>query len=325
MAWDPNVANRVYLGNDGGIYHSDGNGSNSTWVHATYEPFNQGYHLAVAADDPNRIAVGLQDNGSNRTWTNGSSTPTPPFTFNSLRRRRRPLRRHRPVEPQLLLPVLAGRRVRRAARHRRRRAARSAARRSTACAGRPTHRSCSTRTTRRSSTSAGEVIDRSTNHCQGGFTQISPSSRLQPRSPDDLPGPIPPEEQDTGLYANLYGAVTAIGVAKDALPGSTAPNNYAQTIYAGTDTGLLWKTSDAGAHWTKLTRNGLPTRWVNGIAVDPADPDHAYVIFSGYREGDNAANIWETTNGGTFWTNISGNLPNAPLDARRVRQRPTAS
>ena len=88
----------------------------------------------------------------------------------------------------------------------------------------------------------GEVIDRSTNRGQGGFTQISPGGRRT-----TCPGPIPPEEQDTGLYANLYGAVTAIGLAKDALPGSTAPNNYAQTIYAGTDTGLLWKTSDAGA------------------------------------------------------------------------------
>ena len=54
---------------------------------------------------------------------------------------------------------------------------------------------------------------------------------------------------------------------------------------------------------------------MNGIAVDPADPDHAYVVFSGYREGDNAANIWETKNGGIFWANISGNLPNAPLDS----------
>ena len=118
MAWDPNVANRVYLGNDGGIYRSEGNGSNGTWVHATYEPFNQGYHLAVAADDPNRIAIGLQDNGSNRTWTNGSSTADAAIHLQQLRRRRRPLRRDRPDEPQLLLPVLAGRRVRRAARHR---------------------------------------------------------------------------------------------------------------------------------------------------------------------------------------------------------------
>ena len=36
----------------------------------------------------------------------------------------------------------------------------------------------------------GEVIDRSTNHCQGGFTQISPGGA------NDLPGPIPPEERE---------------------------------------------------------------------------------------------------------------------------------
>src|SRR5262249_38121071 len=106
-----------------------------------------------------------------------------------------------------------------------------------------------------------------------------------------------------------------IGPAKDAAPGSTPPNDYAQTIYAGTDTGFVWKTSDAGGTWTKLTPNGLPTRWVNGIAVDPADKDHAYVIFSAYREGDKAATVWETIEGGVNWTNISGHLPNAPLDS----------
>jgi hypothetical protein len=69
MEWDPNVASRVYLGNDGGMYRSDTNGASRSWVHATYEPFNQSYHLAVAADDPTRLATGLQDNGSVRTWT----------------------------------------------------------------------------------------------------------------------------------------------------------------------------------------------------------------------------------------------------------------
>jgi hypothetical protein len=41
--------------------------------------------------------------------------------------------------------------------------------------------------------------------------------------------------------------------------------------------------------------------------------DHVFVAFSGYREGDNAANVWETKNGGASWTNISGNLHNAPM------------
>jgi photosystem II stability/assembly factor-like uncharacterized protein len=307
MAWDPNVANRVYLGNDGGVYHSDGNGASGTWTHATYEPWNQGYHIAVAADDPYRIAIGLQDNGSNRSWTNGSSTPTPPLTYVSYGGGDGHYVAIDQTNHDYYFQCSQG----------------------GACGGR--HDTATSNPSLgfspkhgvRWTTDApmvldpndqavvyvgGEVLDRSLNHGQGGFTQISPGGA------DDLPGPIPPEEQDMGLYANLYGAITAIGPAYDPLPGSTPPNDYAQTIYVGTDTGLVWKTSDAGANWTKLTDNGLPIRWVNGIAVDPADANHAYVIFSGYREGDNAANIWETKDGGTTWTNISGNLPNAPLD-----------
>jgi len=307
MAWDPNVANRVYLGDDGGVYRSDSNGSSGTWTHATNEPWNQGYHISVAADDPFRIAVGLQDNGSNRPWTNGSSAPTPPLTFNSYGGGDGHYVAIDQTNHNYYYQCSQG----------------------GACGGR-----LDTATTSgtlgfspkhgvRWTTDAplvidpndpavvyvgGEVLDRSLNHGQGGFTQISPGGA------NDLPGPIPPEEQDTGLYANLYGAITAIGLAKDALAGAVPPNDFAQTIYTGTDTGFVWKTSDAGANWTKLTDNGLPTRWVNGIAVDPADENHVLVIFSGYREGDNAANIWETSDGGTTWTNISGNLPNAPLD-----------
>lgn len=48
---------------------SDDNGATRSGIRATYEPFNQSYHLAVAADDPARLATGLQDNGSFRTWT----------------------------------------------------------------------------------------------------------------------------------------------------------------------------------------------------------------------------------------------------------------
>ena len=68
MAWDPNVPNRVYLGNDGGMYRSDANGD-SGWIHGTNMPWLQEYHVAVSQTRPNRIAIGLQDNGSNRSWS----------------------------------------------------------------------------------------------------------------------------------------------------------------------------------------------------------------------------------------------------------------
>ena len=83
-------------------------------------------------------------------------------------------------------------------------------------------------------------------------------------------------------------------------------------IYAGTDTGKVWKTSDAGATWVQM--QGLPTRWVNKIIADPDDANHAYIAFSGFRQGDDAANVWETRDGGTTWQNISSNLPNGPVE-----------
>ena len=81
MAWDPNVPNRVYLGNDGGMYRSDANGD-SGWVHGTNMPWLQEYHVAVSQTRPNRIAIGLQDNGSNRSWTNINDAVADPVAAN---------------------------------------------------------------------------------------------------------------------------------------------------------------------------------------------------------------------------------------------------
>jgi photosystem II stability/assembly factor-like uncharacterized protein len=57
----------------------------------------------------------------------------------------------------------------------------------------------------------------------------------------------------------------------------------------------------------------LPQQWVTSIVVDPANASHVYVSFSNYKEGTLAANVWQTTDGGATWVNISGNLPDAPV------------
>ena len=68
MAWDPKVPGRVYLGNDGGFYRSDSNGSASGWVEATDQPFTQFYSLDVSEQDAARVVGGAQDNGCLRSW-----------------------------------------------------------------------------------------------------------------------------------------------------------------------------------------------------------------------------------------------------------------
>jgi len=92
MDWDPRVPGRVYLGNDGGVYNSNGNGAQGTWVKGvrtsptttyTYQPWNQSYHLAVSQQNPSRLATGLQDNGSVRTWTETNPSPLDLSTWNA--------------------------------------------------------------------------------------------------------------------------------------------------------------------------------------------------------------------------------------------------
>ncbi|MDP9406173.1 MAG: glycoside hydrolase, partial [Actinomycetota bacterium] len=71
LAYDPKVPNRVYLGNDGGLYRSDDNAVG--WTFAEYQPFSQLYGLDVSEQDPRRQVAGLQDNGVNRSYNaNGS-------------------------------------------------------------------------------------------------------------------------------------------------------------------------------------------------------------------------------------------------------------
>jgi photosystem II stability/assembly factor-like uncharacterized protein len=298
MAWDPRVPGRVYEGNDGGTYRSDTNGASSSWVHGTYEPWNQGYHLAVATQDDDRMATGLQDNGSVRSWTN-DATNTDLSQFNSYGGGDGHWVAIDPTNEHTYF----------------------ACSQNAGCNGyqdvpglsKPSSWRWRYPSGVRFTTDAaigfdpsnpqimyvgGAALLRSTDQGHTQFQAISPIPDA-----DSLPGPIPDDEIDLGgEYDNQYGSVTAFGISKQ----------DGNVIFAGTDTGKLWKTSDLGAHWTQM--QGVPERWVNAVVVDPDNQDHVYAAFSGYREGDYAANVYETTDGGASWHNVSGNMPNAPVE-----------
>src|SRR5439155_18370186 len=91
------------------------------------------------------------------------------------------------------------------------------------------------------------------------------------------------------------------------------PRSAPSTVYAGTDDGRLWITRNTGSSWTEIA-SGLPTRWMTRIAIDPTDATLAYVSVSGFRNGEPAAHVFRTTNAGSTWTDISGTLPDAPVN-----------
>jgi photosystem II stability/assembly factor-like uncharacterized protein len=70
--------------------------------------------------------------------------------------------------------------------------------------------------------------------------------------------------------------------------------------------------------WTKISAPNLPNRWVSHVAIDPADSKVVYVTYSGFREGVHTAYVYRTRDGGAHWTNISANLPQAPVNDLNV-------
>jgi photosystem II stability/assembly factor-like uncharacterized protein len=94
------------------------------------------------------------------------------------------------------------------------------------------------------------------------------------------------------------------------------------TIWAGTDDGLLWNTRDGGANWKNITPPEL-TPWskVTQLAASHFDDETAYASVSRFRIDDLRPHIYRTHDGGKSWKLIIGGLPdNAPVDA--VREDP---
>ncbi len=80
-------------------------------------------------------------------------------------------------------------------------------------------------------------------------------------------------------------------------------------FYVGTSTGNVYVTQNNGADGFPLKVSGLPTGVaVNGITVDPNNPNLAYVMFGGIG----LSHVWKTSDGGNTWTNISAGLPDVP-------------
>jgi photosystem II stability/assembly factor-like uncharacterized protein len=108
-----------------------------------------------------------------------------------------------------------------------------------------------------------------------------------------------------GETQNSAPSITAIGVAK----------SDPATIYVGSSDGKVQVTRNQGNSWTDTTKAPLPNRQVSDFAIDSQSAAVAYVVFNGYdtHTQGTPGHVFKTTNGGTTWTNVSGNLPDVPV------------
>lgn len=106
--------------------------------------------------------------------------------------------------------------------------------------------------------------------------------------------------QTTALAAN--GAVTYAAYCGPCNPGSSPFQRGMATNYGGT--------------WHSLSVSQLPNRYITSIAVDPANAAHVYATVGSYSRrwipDAGVGHLFESTNGGGSWTDISGNLPDTP-------------
>jgi photosystem II stability/assembly factor-like uncharacterized protein len=94
----------------------------------------------------------------------------------------------------------------------------------------------------------------------------------------------------------------------------------ANTLWAGTDDGLIWRTLDGGKKWTDITPKEL-TPWskVTQISASHFDEDTAYASVSRLRISDEHPYIYRTHDGGKSWTLITTGLAEiGPVDTVRA-------
>ncbi len=87
------------------------------------------------------------------------------------------------------------------------------------------------------------------------------------------------------------------------------------TIWCGTDDGLIHVTHDGGKTWTNVTPPQI-TSWskVSLMEASHTDKNTAYAAVNKIRLDDMQAHIYKTTNGGKTWTEIVNGLPNDPIN-----------
>jgi photosystem II stability/assembly factor-like uncharacterized protein len=120
----------------------------------------------------------------------------------------------------------------------------------------------------------------------------------------------------TRVFRTTDGCATAWVASSQTLVGSIKGIAVAESdsnrVYACTDGGHVYRSDDNGATspWTDVS-TGLPSAAVTDVVVAHNNRDRVAATVGGTGTG----HVFLSTNGGTAWTNITGNLPDVAVSA----------
>jgi hypothetical protein len=137
--------------------------------------------------------------------------------------------------------------------------------------------------------------------------------------------------QPCGDWVAIGADLSSATFGSDKQPGSggyivateRAPSDNV-TLWAGLRRGRVFISKNANAAaasvtFTRIDTSSTPTRFVSGIAIDPSNPNHAFISFSGYNAYNptQPGHVFEVTYNPTThlatWTNIDHNLGDEPI------------
>lgn len=105
---------------------------------------------------------------------------------------------------------------------------------------------------------------------------------------------------------------------------AVAPSN-SNIVFVGTSGSgtaspqIRYSTSGAqniNGSWFQATRTNLPQRYITSLAIDPANDQRVFVTYSGYERSASPPyrHVYVTVNRGVAWVDVSGNLPDVPVN-----------
>jgi photosystem II stability/assembly factor-like uncharacterized protein len=121
-------------------------------------------------------------------------------------------------------------------------------------------------------------------------------------------GPITKDNTSVEYYGTIF------AVAESALERDV--------VWCGSDDGLVQLTRDGGQHWSDVTPRHVP-EWiqVNSIEANPFEPGGCYVAATMYKSDDFKPYLYRTSDFGKSWTLITNGIPDGHF-TRVVRADP---